>query len=110
MRIGFACLLLSFAALAGCGGRPPPAGAQHSHFRVIQRHEADIDRSRPALAPDRDCSEACSAAPTLCDAAGAICDIAESTGDADALTRCEHARRVCLQADDRARVCECERS
>lgn len=86
-------LALALSALAaGCGGARP-APDLHAAFSLIQVHEATIARSSQEAEACEHAS--CPAYARVCEAASAICDIAAEVDDADALARCELARRRC---------------
>jgi hypothetical protein len=87
---------LPLAALlfCACGGAARPDADET--FRRIQVHEATIaHRGAAARACEPDAP--CPAAEEVCEAAAELCALAEALGDADALARCELARRRCAE-------------
>jgi hypothetical protein len=92
----FGLRLLPFVAvLAGaCAGTSPSRQDELDRaFARIQVHEATIERQRNTLSSNESpCPERCAAAKT------GICELAVEVADADALTRCEHAKARCRTA------------
>jgi hypothetical protein len=98
----FGLRLLPFVAvLAGaCAGTSPSRQDELDRaFARIQVHEATIERQRNTLSSNESpCPERCAAADTTCTAKTGICELAVEVADADALTRCEHAKARCRTA------------
>lgn len=85
-------VVLTGCSLCGCAGTQ---GATADDFRRIQRFEEDIEvslgRARQGLLTTEE------AVTSVCHAGDDICEIADSTRDADAILRCDSARRTCLR-------------
>lgn len=96
-RLGTTALALCLAAPLAIGCGAPSRQDPDETFRRIQVHEATVAH-RWARARDCEAGAPCPAAEEVCEAADALCELAEALEDADALTRCELARRRCREA------------
>lgn len=94
-------LALAGTAAAGCGGARAEADLDAA-FARIQVEEARIENASGA--DPRDCA-ALEGCPEIRDATQRLCAIADDIDDADALARCERARRRASGCDELASAC-----